>query len=542
MLEVTRHATPEEIKKAFKQRALLYHPDKNPTGEAMFKRINAAYAVLSNKMERRKYDSDLERRASRASSLSRRSTFGVFGGGGNKWRSPSPASRGGTSTAATREFVANLMKEEKEKAQRMKASSTSTPATSGGFASWYQSAQKDWASQQTAQEQLKAELRRKADSAAHESEMRKERLRGIEVELAQRKAEDLQQRAQEAHQNETKAGQQELKRAELQAEIDRQEQSLSQRLQRLGEKWTDTYLMSSSQLPTKPPRVPSSGTNALGSSTTSSRKSTPPLTTASTTTFSPPSVSVGRSYSAAAAATPSTAAAPAPEPIPLAHCSCPVDLATEDSAKGTAATPSQSRSQTESHSSISPQASPSHPTEEDTNSLSPRSSTSFSPPSTRAEPSSTPPRETAEEVPPAEDEKLDKALDEVRKQRAALREHRAQMRAEEAKLWQEVKQIRADRLVAEAASISAQGKGNGTGFRYASFSYLSPSGQQNPQPDSAATTSAPNHRSEPCLKAREGSGRGSPLDSSPPLESIPSAREMLTELRRQLAEVEDQAP
>ena len=36
----------ELIKRAYKRLALLYHPDKNPAGEAKMKNINASYAAL----------------------------------------------------------------------------------------------------------------------------------------------------------------------------------------------------------------------------------------------------------------------------------------------------------------------------------------------------------------------------------------------------------------------------------------------------------------------------------------------------------------
>ena len=58
-LGVTRTATPEEIKQAFRGLARLYHPDvaKNKvTGEAKFKEINEAYEVLGDPEKRRRYD------------------------------------------------------------------------------------------------------------------------------------------------------------------------------------------------------------------------------------------------------------------------------------------------------------------------------------------------------------------------------------------------------------------------------------------------------------------------------------------------------
>lgn len=56
ILGISKNATQDEIKKAFRQLSLQYHPDKNPEGADKFKEINEAYQTLSNQNEKLKYD------------------------------------------------------------------------------------------------------------------------------------------------------------------------------------------------------------------------------------------------------------------------------------------------------------------------------------------------------------------------------------------------------------------------------------------------------------------------------------------------------
>ncbi len=58
VLGVSKTATKEELKKAYRKLALQYHPDRNKGKEAeeKFKEINHAYEVLSNPQKRQQYD------------------------------------------------------------------------------------------------------------------------------------------------------------------------------------------------------------------------------------------------------------------------------------------------------------------------------------------------------------------------------------------------------------------------------------------------------------------------------------------------------
>ena len=57
VLGVSKTATDEEIKRAFRKLAKTYHPDNKQTGdEAKFKEVGEAYAILSDANKRRQYD------------------------------------------------------------------------------------------------------------------------------------------------------------------------------------------------------------------------------------------------------------------------------------------------------------------------------------------------------------------------------------------------------------------------------------------------------------------------------------------------------
>ena len=59
VLGVSKGASEDEIKKAYRKLAKKYHPDLNPgdkAAEAKFKEVNEAYSVLSDPEKKSKYD------------------------------------------------------------------------------------------------------------------------------------------------------------------------------------------------------------------------------------------------------------------------------------------------------------------------------------------------------------------------------------------------------------------------------------------------------------------------------------------------------
>ena len=78
VLGVSKNATQDEIKKAFRKKAHEYHPDKKTGDETKFKEANEAYQTLSNQSKRKQYD--------QFGSTFDQAGFGGGQGGGFNWQ------------------------------------------------------------------------------------------------------------------------------------------------------------------------------------------------------------------------------------------------------------------------------------------------------------------------------------------------------------------------------------------------------------------------------------------------------------------------
>ena len=100
-LGIKQNASADEVKSAYRKKALQYHPDKHPEDrpgfEEFFKTINIAYSILSDPLKRSAYNRTLQpvQPKQQTQPVSKRPNAGSY----TVWGRRTPSNFGATGTA-----------------------------------------------------------------------------------------------------------------------------------------------------------------------------------------------------------------------------------------------------------------------------------------------------------------------------------------------------------------------------------------------------------------------------------------------------------
>eukprot|EP00667_Euglena_gracilis_P011798 EG_transcript_12077 len=202
-----------DIRQAFRKKALQLHPDKNPGGEAAFKRLRRAYEVLSDATLRGKYDAELP--------LPERKAFE---------RKPHP-----TSTRKPREtkkeeedFLSAVMKEDRMNNMKI----------GRDFRSWYQKQQEEIRRQESINAEQNRLRQEQQAKELQEREQRSQRFRDLEQQLWQNRQDRAKQTEAERRLQDEQEEQENQAREERWQLFEQQRQQLErQSIEKAAKPW-----------------------------------------------------------------------------------------------------------------------------------------------------------------------------------------------------------------------------------------------------------------------------------------------------------------
>eukprot|EP00668_Euglena_longa_P042978 GGOE01056912.1.p1 GENE.GGOE01056912.1~~GGOE01056912.1.p1 ORF type:complete len:350 (+),score=46.65 GGOE01056912.1:41-1090(+) len=215
ILGVPFGASTDDIKAAFRRRALRCHPDKNPNGELEFKKVNWAYSLLTNVKEKEEYD------LTHASSAHFRPEDVPH---------HQRTSKSTWNPDKVHDFLSAVLQDDRKVSQCKQAKS---------FNEWYQQQQREVAERQQAQEEVRRRWKQQQELEEMERYMQSQRLKDIELDIRMRKEEEEEARAAEATRQERARLLYEQQRADLLQEMQAENRACDARLSRLADKWAE---------------------------------------------------------------------------------------------------------------------------------------------------------------------------------------------------------------------------------------------------------------------------------------------------------------
>eukprot|EP00668_Euglena_longa_P046040 GGOE01061724.1.p1 GENE.GGOE01061724.1~~GGOE01061724.1.p1 ORF type:complete len:366 (-),score=68.43 GGOE01061724.1:281-1378(-) len=227
VLGIPRNATESDIRQAFRKKALELHPDKNPNGEAAFKKLRRAYETLSDAILKARYDAELPPPG--RSSFERRSNAAPM-------RKPREARN------EEEDFLNAVMKEDQ----------VNNLKVGRDFRSWYRQQQEEIRRQESINAEQNRLRKEEEVKEAQERELRTQRFRDLENQL-------WQNRQDREKQNEVKRQLQEQQEAQERRSREERWQLYEQQKQQLErqsiEKAAKPWFMPN------PPKCPTSATS-----------------------------------------------------------------------------------------------------------------------------------------------------------------------------------------------------------------------------------------------------------------------------------------